>query len=88
VVRVLSDDLKGARHQRFVLRSGEGLTVLVSHNIDVAGRVPLSAGTLMEIRGEYLWNEEGGLLHWTHGDPRGLTAGGWIKLTETGQVYR
>jgi hypothetical protein len=28
----------------------------------------------------YEWNEEGGLVHWTHGDPLGLDEGGYVEF--------
>jgi hypothetical protein len=88
VIKLLSDDNKGDSHQRFILRTEGGTTVLVSHNIDVAERVPVTIGCPAEIRGEYIWNTRGGLLHWTHRDSKGLRAGGWIKLLDSGKIYR
>ena len=42
------------------------------HNIEVAPRVAsLELGDTVEFKGEYIWNEEGGLIHWTHRDPGG-----------------
>ncbi|MCB1036311.1 MAG: DUF3465 domain-containing protein [Acidobacteria bacterium] len=79
VERLLSDDLEGSRHQRFILQLEGGHTVLVSHNIDLSRRVPLSVGDGVEVRGQYEWNERGGVLHWTHHDPQGHRPGGWIR---------
>ena len=79
VDRLLTDDLEGSRHQRFILRLVTGQTVLVSHNIDLAERVPLEVGDGVEVRGQYEWNDRGGVLHWTHHDPRGRRPGGWIR---------
>jgi len=86
VERVLLDDLQGSRHQRFILKLPSGHTVLVAHNLDLAARVPLARGDRVEVQGEYEWTERGGVLHWTHRDPRGRREGGWIRLR--GESYR
>lgn len=86
VQRTLSDDREGDRHQRFILEVEPGLTVLVAHNIDLAPRVPLSAGERVVLRGEYEYNDKGGVIHWTHHDPRGRHEGGWIR--HAGKTYR
>ncbi len=85
VQRTLADDNEGSRHQRFILETPSGHTVLVAHNIDLAPRVPLGQGDQVEIRGQYEWNERGGVLHWTHHDPAGRHAEGWIR--HEGQTY-
>ena len=80
VERVLSDDREGSRHQRFILRLNSGQTLLVAHNIDLAPRVDgLSKGDTVELYGEYEWNDRGGVVHWTHRDPRGNHPHGWIS---------
>lgn len=84
--RILKDDLKGSRHQRFILRLANGHTVLVSHNIDLAPRVPLQPGDALSVRGQYEWNSKGGVVHWTHHDPRGRREGGWVL--HDGRMYR
>lgn len=86
VDRVLADDLEGSRHQRFIVRLESGHTVLVAHNIDLAERVPLRRGDAVVAYGEYEWNERGGVVHWTHHDPRGRRTGGWIR--HGGREYR
>ena len=40
VEKLLPDDLQGSRHQRFIIRLDADHTLLVSHNIDVASRIP------------------------------------------------
>lgn len=81
VKRVLKDDNDGSRHQRFILALPSGLNVLVAHNIDLAPRVPgIAAGDQVTVRGEYEWDERGGVLHWTHHDPAARHQGGWIEL--------
>lgn len=86
VIRILSDDNKGSRHQRFVLRLSSGQTLLVAHNIDLAPRIShLNKGDVVQYCGKYEWNSEGGVIHWTHHDPSGRQAGGWLK--HKGQKY-
>ena len=87
VSRLLSDDSDGARHQRFILRLDSGQTVLVAHNIDVAPRVdPLRVGDTVSFKGEYEWNAQGGVIHWTHHDPTGSHTAGW--LAHDGRTYQ
>ena len=87
VFRVLADDLEGSRHQRFIVRLESGHTVLVSHNIDLAPRLEsLGRGDEISVRGQFEWNERGGVVHWTHHDPDGRRQGGWVQ--HHGQTYR
>jgi hypothetical protein len=80
VSKLLADDTEGDRHQRFVVRLASGQTLLVTHNIDIAPRIAsLQVGDTVGFKGEYLWNEQGGLIHWTHRDPDGSHESGWIR---------
>ncbi|MGB1457564.1 DUF3465 domain-containing protein [Spongiibacter marinus] len=80
VEKLLSDDLDGSRHQRFILRLASGQTLLVAHNIDLAPRInDLKVGDMVAFYGEYEWNQRGGVIHWTHHDPRGKHPHGWLK---------
>jgi ABC-type glycerol-3-phosphate transport system substrate-binding protein len=87
VVKVLPDDNDGSRHQRFILRLASGQTLLVAHNIDIAPRVPsLESGDPVRFNGVYEWNEQGGVVHWTHRDPNGTHQAGW--LMHDGETYQ
>jgi hypothetical protein len=87
VVRVLSDDNDGSRHQRFILRLAGGRTLLIAHNIDLAPRIPgIRAGDTVEFYGEFRSNPEGGVIHWTHHDPQGRHPGGWLR--HKGRTYQ
>lgn len=86
VTTLLPDDIRGSRHQRFILRLDSGRTLLVSHNIDLAPRLEaLSRGDRVAFRGRYEWNERGGVVHWTHRAKYGR-GGGW--LDHRGRTYR
>jgi hypothetical protein len=87
VRRVLSDDNDGSRHQRFVVGLASGQTLLIAHNIDLAPRVVgLRKGDVVSFSGEYGWNPEGGVIHWTHRDPSERHPAGWIK--HNGKLYQ
>lgn len=87
VTRILRDDLEGSRHQKFILKLDSGQTLLVSHNIDLAPRLDqLRTGDTVEFFGEYEWNPNGGVVHWTHHDPRGRHVSGWLKYR--GKTYQ
>jgi hypothetical protein len=87
VVKLLADDTNGSRHQRFIVRLASGRTLLVSHNIDLAPRIDaLRAGDTVAFEGEYEWNPKGGVIHWTHHDPQGRHAAGWIR--HAGRTYQ
>lgn len=87
VARILPDDNKGSRHQKFLLELESGHSLLVAHNIDLAPRVEnLREGEWLEFYGEYEWNQKGGVIHWTHHDPKGKHPGGWLKYK--GRMYK
>lgn len=80
VIRILSDDNEGSRHQRFILELSSGQTLLIAHNIDLAPRVAmLSTGDTVRFYGEYEAGSRGGVIHWTHHDPRGRHVTGWLE---------
>ncbi|MFT5806297.1 MAG: hypothetical protein ACI9LG_000558 [Moritella dasanensis] len=86
VTRILVDDNKGSRHQKFLLQLKSRQTILIAHNIDLAPRINnLKVGDTVQFYGEYEWNNKGGVIHWTHKDPGNHHQHGWLK--HRGRVY-
>lgn len=82
IIKALPDDNEGRRHQKILIEL-DGVsskqTLLLVHNIDLAPRVAqVSRGTALSFYGEYVYNDKGGLVHWTHRDPAARHQGGWI----------
>lgn len=78
VIKLLKDDNKGSRHQKFLVQINAQQTLLFAHNIDLAPRVPLQTGDTISFYGEYVYNPKGGVIHWTHHAPQGDHVAGWI----------
>jgi hypothetical protein len=80
VTRLLSDDNEGSRHQRFIIELPSSQTLLIVHNIDLAPRIDvIREGDEVRVYGEFIWNDKGGLIHWTHHDPANRHPHGWIR---------
>ena len=87
VSKTLPDDNKGSRHQRFIIKLASGQSLLVAHNIDLAPRLPgLKKGDSVNFYGQYEWSEQGGVIHWTHNDPKQRHNNGWLKYK--GKLYQ
>jgi hypothetical protein len=79
ILSILSDDTVGESHQRFIIKLSNSQTLLIVHNIDIAPRITgISTGSVVYVHGDYIWNSQGGLIHWTHHDPNGIHENGWI----------
>jgi hypothetical protein len=83
VTSVLTDDSgPSGIHQRFIVRlAGSTQTVLVDNNVTIGQRAPALPGNDVTVHGEYVWNDEGGLIHFTHHDPAHTHEGGWIEMS-------
>jgi len=87
ISKILPDDTNGIRHQKMIVVLNSGQSILLTHNIDLAGKVnPIRLGDSIAFNGEYVWNEKGGLVHWTHHDPKGHHVAGWLKYNE--KIYQ
>ncbi|HVA37802.1 MAG TPA: DUF3465 domain-containing protein [Candidatus Dormibacteraeota bacterium] len=70
----------GLTHEAFDVRTPSGLRAQVVENVDVGPRVPVHRGDAVTVRGEYV-RDAGAthVVHWTHHDPSGRHAGGFIE---------
>lgn len=78
VARILMDDKEDPRNQKFTMRLTNGQMLLVTHDQEAAGRVPVSVGDPVLVRGEYVWTETGGTLRHTQRDYSTRRLHGWI----------
>ncbi len=81
VERLLSDESSDTGlHQRFILKlTGSTQTLLITNNVSIGKRVPVVVGDDVVVHGEYVWNDQGGLVHFTHHDPQHTHPDGWIE---------
>jgi len=91
VARVLGTELgPSGEHEGFLLHlagaAGRGLTVRIEDNIDLTGPIPITEGESIVVRGEYIFDPRGGLIHYTHRDPGGRHAAGYIEAG--GKLYQ
>ncbi len=77
VIKKLADDIEGDKHQKMILKVGKN-TLLLAHNIDKAPRIPVKVGDEVLVRGEYEYNDLGGVIHWTHRSTNSHPDG-WVK---------
>ncbi len=72
-------------HEAFDARTAAGSVEIVD-NVGIAPRVPVQPGDTIAVRGEMV-HDPGRLpvVHWTHHDPAGRHADGFIQLR--GRVY-
>jgi hypothetical protein len=90
VARVLGQrEGPSGMHEGFLLHlrggAGRGLTVRVEDNTDITGPIPLRAGDDVVVRGEYIYDSRGGIIHYTHRDPRARHPAGYVRVN--GRIY-
>ena len=68
-------------HEGFLLklRSGCTLAVRIETNVAFTGPIPLRSGDAVVVRGEYEYDSNGGVIHFTHRELRGHHASGYVE---------
>jgi len=74
-------------HEGFLMRLDSACSVIVrvEVNADFTGAIPIQRGQHVLVKGEYEYYPLGGVIHWTHRDPRGRHAGGYVATG--GRIY-
>lgn len=86
VVQTLPDTYGRFEHQRFVIQCRSGQTVLIVNDVSIGRRAPVHVGDPVVVRGQYVWNRLGGLIHFTHHGSGGQS--GWILVGERVYAFR
>lgn len=85
VTRLLPDDNSGLRHQKWIVRLSNGASMQAVYNLDLCERVDLQVGDKVAMGGQFVWTNQGALLHWLHYDPRERRPDGYVEVN--GKVY-
>lgn len=85
VIKVLPDDTNGNEHQKWMVRLSNGKTMQAVYNSDMCPRVPIQVGDVVAMGGQFIWTNQGALLHWLHKDPRGDRPDGYVYVN--GKYY-
>jgi hypothetical protein len=78
---------RSGSHEGFLLKlDGDcDLTLKVETNVSITGPVPIHRGEIVIVKGEYVYDPLGGILHWTHHDPEGRHVAGYV--VSDGKTY-
>lgn len=81
VSELLKDDTSGSPHQKFNVRLSNGRIIMIVSNLDMCEKIPVQVGDVVSAGGQFIpTGKSGGLLHWTHKDPRQHRPDGFIEF--------
>ncbi len=79
--RFFYGSLTHAMHEAFNVRGDDGRRIEIVDNVAIAPRIPVNVGDRIAVQGELVpQTRYGPLVHWTHHDPDGAHADGFIDL--------
>lgn len=85
VTKILPDDNSGLKHQKWMVRLSNGITMQAVYNSDMCPRVSLRTGDVIAMGGQFIWTKGGAMLHWLHHDPKGRRPDGFVYVN--GKYY-
>lgn len=85
VTQLLPDDNSGLRHQKWMVKLSNGQSMQAVYNSDMCPRVPLKVGDVVAMGGQFIYTNEGPMLHWLHFDPKSNRPDGYVEVN--GQAY-
>lgn len=85
VAKILPEDHSGSPHQLWVVKLSNGESLQAVSNLDMCETIPLKVGDKVGLGGQFIWTQQGGLVHWLHKDPHGNRPDGYVNLD--GKVY-
>ncbi|MFZ3229727.1 MAG: DUF3465 domain-containing protein [Pseudobdellovibrio sp.] len=78
---LLKDDTNGSPHQKFNVKLTSGQVIMIVSNLDMCEKIPVQVGDVVGAGGQFIpTGKSGGLLHWTHKDPKKIRPDGFIEL--------
>ncbi len=80
VVRLLPDDNEGRRHQKWIFEIAGGHRITAIYNTSFSEAVPLEIGDIVNVGGQYIFDKNGGVIHWLHVDPKKNRPDGYVEL--------
>lgn len=78
VTQLLPDDTQGLPHQKWVATLSNGLKIQIVYNLNMGLKVPIKVGDKFAVGGQFIWTDQGGLVHWTHEDPKQVRPDGYV----------
>ena len=87
VTQLLPDDTSGLQHQNWVIKTSNGMTLIVNNDVTVGQRVsPMAVGEAMTVRGVEYHDPGKDGIHWTH-HANVPNDAGYVQLA-TGQKFQ
>jgi hypothetical protein len=83
IVDVLGEsEGRGGEHEGYLLKlDGDcDLLLRVETNLSITGPIPIRRREQVIVKGEYEYDAEGGVLHWTHHDPSARHVAGYVVI--------